>query len=141
MVGHVISNVLKIFIQNLCFTDLVACLFIHRRASDMARSSSKHASLKLVLICLALLGFALIADYMWASSSRFSYSLSIASNWAPPYHSHSSITLPTNPHPANLTKVSSSSFSFPIGFKPGFVSRMKPSKILDVDLCFFCGWA
>ncbi|CAK9324782.1 unnamed protein product [Citrullus colocynthis] len=70
----------------------------------MARSSSKHASLKLVLICLALLGFALIADYMWASSSRFSYSLSIASNWAPPYHSHSSITLPTNPHPANLTK-------------------------------------
>lgn len=81
----------------------------HRRACEMARPSSKHASVKLVLICLALLGFALMADFMWASSSRVSYSLSIASNWAPPYHSDNPIAVPRKPDDGNLRKVS---FSF-----------------------------
>ncbi|KAK9923995.1 hypothetical protein M0R45_032386 [Rubus argutus] len=47
----------------------------------MVRPPGKHASARLVLICVGLLGIALIADFLWASSSRFSL---ISSNWAPP---------------------------------------------------------
>ncbi|KAI4329453.1 hypothetical protein L6164_021714 [Bauhinia variegata] len=42
----------------------------------MVRTSVKLASAKLVLVCIALLGFALVADFLWASSSP------LASNWA-----------------------------------------------------------
>lgn len=38
----------------------------------MVRPSVKVGSAKLVLICVALLGFALIADFLWASSSSSS---------------------------------------------------------------------
>ncbi|KAF5464640.1 hypothetical protein F2P56_014703 [Juglans regia] len=46
--------------------------------------SGKHGSTKLVLICVGLLGFALVADFLWASSSHFasSFSSSIPSDWA-----------------------------------------------------------
>ncbi|XP_034209634.1 kelch repeat-containing protein At3g27220 isoform X2 [Prunus dulcis] len=51
----------------------------------MVRPSAKHTSARLVLICVGLLGLALIADFLWASSPRFANSyISIASNWAPP---------------------------------------------------------
>ncbi|BFG23967.1 hypothetical protein CerSpe_102410 [Prunus speciosa] len=51
----------------------------------MVRPSAKHTSARLVLICAGLLGLALIADFLWASSPRFANSyISIASNWAPP---------------------------------------------------------
>ena len=71
---------------------------------DMVRSSgsAKHGSAKIVLTCVGLLGFALVADFLWASSSRFassSYS-SIASNWASPRHtSPNSVIFPNKDQP------------------------------------------
>ncbi|KAM1016527.1 hypothetical protein ACFX13_046948 [Malus domestica] len=51
----------------------------------MVRPSAKHTSARLLLICVALLGIALIADFLWASSPRFIRSYNdIADNWAPP---------------------------------------------------------
>ncbi|XP_068335573.1 kelch repeat-containing protein At3g27220 [Pyrus communis] len=51
----------------------------------MVRPSAKHTSARLLLICVALLGIALIADFLWASSPRFISSYNdIADNWAPP---------------------------------------------------------
>lgn len=41
--------------------------------NDMVRPSVKLGSAKLVVICVSLLGFALIADFLWASSSPSSY--------------------------------------------------------------------
>ncbi|XP_009333957.2 kelch repeat-containing protein At3g27220 isoform X1 [Pyrus x bretschneideri] len=51
----------------------------------MVRPSAKHTSARLLLICVALLGIALIADFLWASSPRFIRSYNdIADNWASP---------------------------------------------------------
>ncbi|TQD80639.1 hypothetical protein C1H46_033818 [Malus baccata] len=51
----------------------------------MVRPSAKHTSARLLLICVGLLGIALIADFLWASSPRFIRSYNhIADNWAPP---------------------------------------------------------
>lgn len=51
----------------------------------MVRPSAKHTSARLLLICVALLGIALIADFLWASSPRFIRSYNdIAENWASP---------------------------------------------------------
>ena len=40
----------------------------------MVRASVKVGSAKLVVTCVGLLGFALVADFLWASSSSFSSS-------------------------------------------------------------------
>ncbi|XP_050381456.1 kelch repeat-containing protein At3g27220 [Argentina anserina] len=48
----------------------------------MVRTPGKHTTARLVLICVGLLGIALIADFLWASSSsRFAL---LGPNWAPP---------------------------------------------------------
>lgn len=70
---------------------------------DMVRpsGSAKHGSAKLVLTCVGLLGFALVADFLWASSSRFTSSYSsIASNWASPSRtSQNTVILPNKGEP------------------------------------------
>ena len=40
----------------------------------MVRASGKHTSARLLVICIGLLGIALVADFFWASSPRFSSS-------------------------------------------------------------------
>lgn len=71
----------------------------------MARTTTlgKHQSTKFVFICVALLGFALIADLLWASSSSSSaylYGVS-SSNW-PLQESHNFI--PPHLHNNTATK-------------------------------------
>ncbi|XP_059458961.1 kelch repeat-containing protein At3g27220 [Corylus avellana] len=64
--------------------------------------SAKHGSAKIVLTCVGLLGFALVADFLWASSSRFassSYSSSIASNWASRHTSPNPVIFPNKDQP------------------------------------------
>ncbi|KAH7866992.1 hypothetical protein Vadar_027580 [Vaccinium darrowii] len=64
---------------------------------EMARTSvGKHKSTKFVLVCVGLLGFALIADLFWASSSSSAY-MYLSSNW-PLQQSHNFLPphLPNN---------------------------------------------
>ena len=58
----------------------------------MVRPSGKHGSARLVVICVSLLGLALIADFLWASSSSSSSSNSAFSS----YHD---LILPSNDKP------------------------------------------
>lgn len=72
----------------------------------MARTTAlgKHQSTKFVFICVALLGFALIADLLWASSSSSSaylYGVS-SSNW-PLQESHN-FFIPPHLHNNTATK-------------------------------------
>ncbi|OMO70289.1 kelch repeat-containing protein [Corchorus olitorius] len=53
----------------------------------MVRQTGKQTlggTARLVLICVGLLGIGLIADFFWASSSRFNTSLSFSNTWSPP---------------------------------------------------------
>ncbi|XVE89275.1 hypothetical protein DITRI_Ditri19aG0189900 [Diplodiscus trichospermus] len=72
----------------------------------MVRQTGKTSgTARLVLLCVGLLGIGLIADFFWASSSRFS-PLSVANNWSPhsssdtpPFESHTkqSLKSPSSP--------------------------------------------
>ncbi|GAV78198.1 Kelch_4 domain-containing protein [Cephalotus follicularis] len=53
-------------------------------------SKSNQKSVRFVLICAGLLGFALLANFFWASSSH----LSISSNWAPRYSRSPNLYIP-----------------------------------------------
>lgn len=59
----------------------------------MVRPSGKHGSARLVVICVSLLGLALIADVLWASSSSSSSSSNLA------FSSYHDLILPRNDKP------------------------------------------
>ncbi|KAH9667801.1 galactose oxidase/kelch repeat protein [Citrus sinensis] len=63
--------------------------------SFVGKNSTTPSPARVVLsIFVMILGFALVADFFWASSSKFTSSyLNIASNWSP---YHNSIILPNN---------------------------------------------
>lgn len=64
----------------------------------MVRTSGKQKSTRLVLVCVALLGFGLIADYLWASSPHFASSTSF-SNWVPTHNPQTNLIIPNKqPH-------------------------------------------
>jgi len=78
----------------------------------MVRSSGKQKSTKLVILCVVLLGFGLIADYLWASSPHFASS-SYLSNWVPADNSQSHVIIPKQePHHVDtkLPKIKVQSF-------------------------------
>ena len=56
----------------------------------MVRASPKVGSAKLVIICVGLLGFALVADFLWASSSP------LASNWTSKHSTPTSVVVPNH---------------------------------------------
>ncbi|KAJ6767501.1 GALACTOSE OXIDASE/KELCH REPEAT PROTEIN [Salix koriyanagi] len=67
----------------------------------MARPSGKQKSTKLVVVCVVLLGFGLIGDYLWASSPHFASS-SYISNWVSPNNPQSNVIIPKQePHLAD----------------------------------------
>ncbi|PON83626.1 BTB-kelch protein [Trema orientale] len=59
----------------------------------MVRPSGKHTSARLLLICIGLLGIALVADLFWASSPRFTSSY--LSQWPSLDKSQTSFILPS----------------------------------------------
>uniref|UniRef100_A0A6N2LEM7 Kelch repeat-containing protein n=1 Tax=Salix viminalis TaxID=40686 RepID=A0A6N2LEM7_SALVM len=64
----------------------------------MVRSSGKQKSTKLVFVCVVLLGFGLVADYLWASSPYFA---SYLSDRVPADNSQSTVIIPKqDPHHA-----------------------------------------
>ncbi|KAF9676451.1 hypothetical protein SADUNF_Sadunf08G0003400 [Salix dunnii] len=68
---------------------------------EMARPSGKQKSTKLVIVCVVLLGFGLIGDYLWASSPHFASS-SYISNRVPPNNPQSNVIIPKQePHLAD----------------------------------------
>lgn len=68
---------------------------------EMVRSSGKQKSTKLVIVCVVLLGFGLIGDYLWASSPHLASS-SYISNRVPPKYPQSNVIIPKQePHLAD----------------------------------------
>ncbi|KAG2725791.1 hypothetical protein I3760_01G082900 [Carya illinoinensis] len=70
--------------------------------------SGKLGSAKLVLVCVGLVGFALVADFLWASSSRFasSFSSSIPSDWASSHDSsQNTLIFPRKDEPKDSSKL------------------------------------
>lgn len=110
---HIYTNILKICIDS----QQDMCVVNRRRISkwliEMPRlaAGKQRKSAKILFICVGLLGAALIADLLWASStssSARSFTYKPAFDWPPPKTSSDSFPLPVSSN--HSAKVSSSYF-------------------------------